>query len=293
PGAQVQPSAYNDDPVLGAMLPAKLLPRQQPGSDGRSLAWQTRGYTHPVTSLWNDSTAGSLGTVRATAWFPLKLPPPPKDKSKPASLVIVKYTDGSPAAVETSYGAGKVVLFSTAATTDGNNLPIHPNFVPLLQRLVGYLSPDKNAQSLTLTPGAVFQGRVPGDLVTREVSVISPGSNGKPRAAGKVELSNQDAVVRYRDTAKTGPYRFTVAGVDKPVAAFAVQMDAKESDLRMADASKLATLNTPASATSGTAQTVAAEPVKVRREFWTFFIWFALIVALIEMTLAHRFSFAK
>jgi hypothetical protein len=186
------------------------------------------------------------------------------------------------------------VLFSTSATTEGNNLPIHPNFVPLLQRLIGYLSPDKGGQSLTVAPGAAFQGRVPGDLVTREVSVVSPGSNGKARPAGKVELANQDAIVRYRDTAKTGAYRFTVAGVDKPVAAFAVQLDPRESDLRMMDPAKLAVLNRPESGpVGGVPEAVSAEPVKVRREFWTFFIWFALIVSLVEMTLAHRFSFAK
>ena len=291
-GSQVQPAAYNNDPIFSAMLPAKLGQRHDPDSKGKFLAWQSHGYTHPVTSLWNDPANGNLGTVRATGWYSLTLPDE-KDPAK-ASHIIVKYTDDTPAIVEKTYGKGRVVLFSSSATTGGSNLPIHPNFVPFLQRLIGYLTPDKSAESLTLAPGSVFQGEVPGDLVTREVSVLNPGSNGKPRPAGKVELANQDAVVRYRDTAKTGAYRFLVAGVEKPVTAFAVQMDAKESDLRTVPAEKLAALNSPASpADTQAAAAPAGPPAKVRQEFWTFFIWFALIVVLIEMTLAHRFSFAK
>lgn len=286
PGSQVQPAAYNDDPVLGPMLPAKLGAKKEAGKDAQSSAWQARGYSHPVTALWDNPRNGNLGSVRATEWFPLLLPP------ASASRAIVKYADDSPAVVEGAYGKGRVVLFSSSATTEWNNLPIHPNFVPFLQRLVGYLSPDKSAESLVIAPGAVFQTRVPGDLAKREVSVIPPGGERKPRPAGKVEMVNQDAVVRYRETKMPGAYRFVVEGVEKPVAALAVQMDAKESDLRMISQSDLAAISSgkaPAQATAA----AAAPPTKVRREFWSFFVWCAILVALLETALAHRFSFAK
>jgi len=291
PGSRVQPAAYNDDPVLSAMLPAKLGRRNEPGRDNKALSWQARGYTHPVTSLWNDAKNGSLGTVRATGYFPL-LVTPSKDPAT-AAHAIVKYSDDTPAAVEAAYGKGRVVLFSGPATTDWNNLPIHPQFVPFLQRLVGFLSPDKSNESLVLAPGAVFQARVAGDLATREVSVVIPGSNGKQRPAGKVDLVNQDATIRYRDTAKTGQYRFFVAGVDGPVAAFAVQMDASESDLRTIPSDKLASLKSGDAATAARGATPAAAAPKVRREFWLFFVCCAFFVALLEMVLAHRFSFSK
>ena len=290
PGAQVQPSAYNDDPVLGPMMPAKLGARKAPDKEGKPIAWQARGYTHPVTSLWNDPKNGSLGTVRTTGYFPLQLQPA-KDPGTEART-IVKYSDDTPAVVEATYGKGRIVLFSSSATTEWNNLPIHPNFVPFLQRLVSYLAPDKAGESRALAPGTVFQARVPGDLAAREVSVITPGSNGKARPAGKVELVNQEAIVRYRDTAKTGAYRVLVSGEEKPVAAFAVQMDPRESDLRVISADQLAILK-GVDPTAAAVNAPALPPAKVRREFWTFFVWCALAVALLEMTLAHRFSFSK
>ncbi len=279
PGALTTPAVLNDDPVLAPLLPAKLGTRKT----GGPLAWQSGKFTHPVTSLWNDPNNGNLSSVRATSWFPLT--------PTPSAQTIVAFSDGTPAAVEAPYGKGRVVLFSTAATTDGNNFPIHPNFVPFLQRLIGHLSPRTSSESLVLAPGAVFQGRVSHDLVKREVSILTPGSKGQPRPAGKVEATNQDAVVRYHDTARTGAYRMIVTGNEKPVAAFAVQTDAKESDLRMLDPEQLAILK------RGEAVAVSEIGVtpsdKVRRELWVVFLGLAFVVFLTEMVLAHRFSFSR
>lgn len=290
PGAQTTPGALNDDPVLAPLMPAKLSPRKG-GADSAALSWQSGGYTHPVTALWNDAKNGRLAGVRAQAYFPLT-PVSPKP-GEPAPLAIVNYTDGKPAVMETAYGKGRVVLFSTAPGTDGNNFPIHPNYVPFLQRLIGYLSPRTAGESLVLAPGAVFQGAVSNDLLRREVSVITPGSKGKPRPAGKVETANQDAIVRYHDTARTGPYRFVVDGNAQAVSAFAVQMDAKESDLRMLPADQVALLKGEEVSAAASAGATPAAPVKVRRELWIVFVILALLVFLTEMVLAHRFSFSR
>lgn len=282
PGSRVQPAVYNDDPVLSAMMPAQLGPM----SDAATVAWQSNDYTHPVTSLWSDAKVGNLGSVRATKYFPLAL------AAGRDARAVVKYSDGSPAVAEASFGQGRVVLFSSAATTDWNNLPIHPNFVPFLRRLVDYLSPDMENQALALTPGTVFQAKVSSDLASREVTAVTPTSGGKARAAGKVELVNKDAVIRYRDTAKAGAYRFYAAGVEPTVAAFAVQMDPAESNLKMLEVDKFARLQSGQEAADGTAVEAAA-PLRVRRELWIVFLLAAFAVALAEMVLAHKFSFAK
>jgi len=224
------------------MLPAKLGAPQQPGKDGKTLGGR-REATRILSPRFGTTRTTAASARARDRLVPLKLPTA-KDPATDAH-VIVKYTDGTPAAVEGPYGKGRVVLFSSTATTAWNNLPIHPNFVPLLQRLIGYLSPDKGGESahararLGLPGRSARRSRHARDLRDR------PRSNGKPRPAGKVELVNQDAVVRYRDTAKTGQYRFTVPGVETPISAFAVQMDAKESDLRMISADKLAVLDNP------------------------------------------------
>jgi len=295
PGANTNPVDYNNG-SLKDLLPATLGPLNDPGKKGELAAWESRGYPHPVTALWNDAKTGSLGTVRASKFYTLKpKTPDPKIADAPKPLTVVRYSDSSPAIVEWTLGKGRVVLFSSSATTQWNNLPIHPNFVPLIKRLLGYATRRDQQGSLTLQPGAVFQQTVNAELVGREFSVVRPDSKGKPRLSGKVELVNRDAVVRYRDTETTGPYRVFISGADRPVAAFAVQMDPQESNLAVMPAERLAALDNDKSkpAVAG-AETRESKPsVGIRREFWGALLWVAALGALLEMLLAHKFSIAR
>lgn len=292
PGPRVQPDAYNNDPSLRELLPVKLGPRVEPGRDGRFAAWQAAGYRHPVTALWNDPVNGNLGTIRATQYFPLSLP---LTISGQAPSIIVSYTDGSPAVVDRAFGKGRVVLFGVPATTAWSNLPIHPDFVPLLRRLTDYLSPDPDAGLLSVPPGGVFQKLVNADLAGREVSVVLPG--GVTRPAGKVELTGQEAVIRYRDTEQAGGYRLKVDGEDGAAAAFAVGIDPQESDLKVMDPEKLVALtketNPPAANAPAPGAVTAGQTAGVRREFWLFFVCCAGVLALAEMTLANKLSVSR
>ncbi|MBE7213217.1 MAG: BatA domain-containing protein, partial [Gluconacetobacter diazotrophicus] len=276
PGSRVQPDAYNNDPALRALLPAKIGTRIDAARDGKLAAWQARDYHHPVTALWNDPANGNLGTVRASQYFPLT----PSD----AAQVVVSYADGAPAVVARACGKGKVVLFGVPATTRWSNLPIHPDFVPLLRRLVDFLSSDPAGSGLAVAPGGVFQQVVNGDLAGRELTIVRPG--GVTRPAGKVELVGQEAVVRYRDTEQAGGYRLKAAGEDATVAAFAVDIDPQESDLKTVDPAKLAPLSAdqPARAATASASAPAAGAVGgsagVRRELWLALLCAAGVAAL-------------
>ena len=284
PGPRTQPDSYNDDPVLRDLLPARLGAMLDPGRAGGVAAWQVRDYHHPVTALWNDPANGNLGTVRATQYFPLTLP------AGGASQVVVAYADGSPAVAERAVGKGRVVLFGVPATTRWSNLPIHPDWVPLLRRLVDYLASDGSPASSSLPPGAAFQQKVAADLAGRELSVVPPG--GVARPAGKVELIGQEAVVRYRDTEAAGGYRLLVAGEEGAVAAFAVGIDPQESDLRVVDRARLDALAADKSGQPSApnhAPEVRAN-AGVRRELWRPLLCAAGLVVLSEMFLAHKLS---
>ncbi len=280
PGPRTQPDAFNNDPALRDFLPARLGPKVNGAA-----AWQSKDYHHPVTALWNEPANGNLGTVRVTQYFPLTLP------TAGMSQVVAAYTDGSPAVVERAVGKGRVVLFGMPATTRWSNLPIHPDWVPFLRRLVDYLTFGASPAALSLPPGATFQQRVSADLAGRELSVVRPG--GTVRPAGKVELAGQEAVVRYRDTETPGGYRLKVAGEDGAVAAFAVGIDPKESDLRTVDRAKLDALTTAKPGQSPAP--VASQPevranTGVRRELWLPLLCAAGLAALGEMFVAHKLA---
>ena len=106
-------------------------------------------------------------------------------------------------------------------------------------------------------------------------------------------------MIRFRDTERAGPYRFKAAGSEVAVAAVAVQMDPKESDLRVLSAEKVAALTgvgrspvPPAAAPAPGASAVSAG-VGTRRELWLPLVVCAVVVALIEMALAQRFSIIR
>lgn len=287
PGPNVRPEDYNSERALGDILPAKIGALREPGKNATFATWQAKGYPHPVTALWNDGANGSLATVRATKYFPLTPVAPAGKNDNDSPHVMVSYSDGTAAVVERGFKKGHVVLFGSTATPQWNTLPIHPNFVPLLQRLIGYITNRATSDSLTLSPGGVFQQNVDSTLAGREFSVISPNARGKARSGGRVEMLDQSAVARYSDTENTGAYQLLFSGNDIPFATCAVQMDARESDLRTAAVADLARVVRPSMGLAG------KQSAGKRLELWGPLLVAAAIIALLEMTLAHRFSVAK
>ncbi len=54
--------------------------------------------------------------------------------------VVLSFTDGAPALVDHTAGAGRVLLFASDLRNDGNDLPRQPEFVPFVHEMVGYLA---------------------------------------------------------------------------------------------------------------------------------------------------------
>lgn len=293
PGPKAKIPAWRQNKIFSDLLPATIdEPKSVPG---KGLGWQSEGLTHPVSSLWNDPSQGNLGSVRFSRYFPLKPKSgsepgegnPPVPRGKPG--VIVNLAGSDAAVVEWKYGLGRVVLFNAPATSEWSNLPLHPSFVPLLQRLLGYLSRG-NDQRLILAPGERYQMPVSIDLLGKEFSVVRPGKDQGKRGAGRVELDGQEAVIRFRDTEKAGPYRIYIAQEENPAAVFAVQMDPSESDLREAPRAGIEALSVAPTREEGAPPPMRLE---VKSEYWGIFIALAALVFVLEGALAHRFSQAK
>lgn len=129
---------------------------------------------------------------------------------------------------------------------------------------------------------------------TNGTSCFWAQTDGEKHLAGRVELVGDQAVVRYPDTEAPGGYRIFIGDEKEPGMAFAVQLDAAESDLRQADRQDVEALATQSSgAADAEKPAVVAPQWKVKWEFWTLFIWLAAAAALTEATLAHAFSRAR
>jgi len=283
PGDATDPTSWNEQPLAAELLPAKLGVVMDDSEKDPPLSWASSGFTHPVTELWNDPAQGRLSAIRVNRHFPLT----GKDKTR----VIASLADNSIVAIEGKAGAGTVVLFGTAVTPAWSNLPLHPAFVALTQRLVQHLAGSHNA-GFNLAPGELFRKEVPREYRGAELTLIAPDSP-TPRGGGTVVPDGERDWVRYSMTDRTGVYRISV-GPDA-LTNFAVQMDAAESDLTPVDPSVLKALTSPPAADGVAASTPVAKPEAsfTMRELWTPFLWVLAIFFVAEAIFAQRISSAR
>src|SRR5262249_29170761 len=136
-----------EDPAEG-LLPVSLKAPEK-REQGQPLAPLTgiRGI-HRVLAPLNDPTLGGLAQVKFNTYYHFGSQPGDKD------TVLAWIDDSVPAIIEHSYGAGKVFLFNTSANEAWGNLSVAKIYVPLVDRLLNYLS-----------GGGVQRRFVVGDLV--------------------------------------------------------------------------------------------------------------------------------
>jgi len=150
-----------------------------------------------------------------------------------------------------------------------------------------------------IPPSQPFATPIDSEYAGKEFSVVRPGEK-KKRMVGKIESGEQSAFLRYADTDQAGPYQLFIEDEPKPKAVFAVQGDPKESDLTQQPTADLDSLlkadAPPTTGAEGSPEKVAATTEHRRvpgQELWFPLAIAALILALTEMALAHRFSQSK
>lgn len=266
-------------PDFAEMLPANLKTVRDAGAE--PMNWQADSYPHPVTGIWNGSPENSLGGVIEQRNFPLTL----RDSS---ARSVVNYANGSPAVVEGSLGDGRVVVFAAPPDARWTNLPLHPNFLPFLQRLLAEMISSQSGGRFLAEPGEGFQMPMKQTAVGRNLVVQSPSTPGM-RPAGQVLAAGDGGILRFRDTFEPGAYRLFFEGSDQPVAAFAVQVPQAESEIALIDGGALNFAQTM----KMSSQSLEGAPKSPRVDFFSPLLWLALVVAIMELIMAHRFSFSK
>lgn len=277
PGSRTSADDWMANAALAELLPATLGTATADDEGAKAPTWQSGDFNHPVTELWNDPQQGRLSAIKVFRHFPLV--------PKPGSRVVATLSDGSPALVESRSGEGAVAVFATPATPDWSNLPLHPAFVALSQRLLGYMNPGKGSR-LALLPGEAFRKVVPSELNGEEFTVKRPDSDST-RGAGQIASDEGQTFVRYALTEKTGIYHLSV-GAD-PLASFAVQLDPAESDLHPVDPAIFTSLQEIKPATPEAAE----QQMVITHEYWTLLIWIAVVFFILEAFFAHFFSHAR
>jgi hypothetical protein len=305
PGPSCNVDFYNQELDRDGFLPARLGPYKgdtDPMHRAKFFSLQTSGYDHPITTLWNDPSAGTLATSHFYAYYPLTPTPwkaaaagEPEPTGGQPRVIVHFDQDGDPAAMEHTWGSGRVILFASTPTTAWNDLPVHLAFVPLMQRVLGSLV-GRETEGLNVRVGQKFSYAVNNNLLNKDFSVSAPGDTDPPRVVGQVTLVNNSPEVQFADTDEAGAYRVSIATDPATILDFAAQSDPAESNLTLLSPDQLKSLGAVADVipwSPDISLTPKLTSARVGREFWLQLLIAALVIACVETFLAQLFTQSK
>ena len=256
---------------------------------------QSKGYDHPIVSLWRDPAAGNLAAAHFTRAFtlqPAKGDPPRAEAGLP--VVVLAYVDGTPAVMERQWGYGRVVQFSSTADTAWNDLCIRPVFVPLMHRVIGALV-TRQDENLNVRVGARLSTVLPGELLGKDVHIQPPGEKAVP-SLRRVAVTNGVPLLEYDDTEMAGAYEARLGDDALPLLRFATQSDPAESRLEDLSAVDLKTFEGVAQVVRWSPETSLRGRLEKERagtELWLALVLAALGVAVAETMLGNRWSASR
>jgi len=305
PGPNTDVDSYNQNLGRDGFLPAHLGPYKGDTNANHSdkfFSLQTKNYDHPIATLWNDPSAGTLSTAHFYAYYPLTPTPwkapapgdPPSVGGEPRDILHFDQSD-DPVAVEHTWGSGRVILFASTATIAWNDLPVRQAFVPLMQRVLGSLV-ERQDEGLNIRVGQKFSYVVSNDFLHKDLSVSAPGQKEPPRVVGQVTLVNGLPVIEFKDTDESGAYRTSIATDPATVIYFAAQSDPSESNLTPFTAEQLKSLSDVADVIKwnpDVSLTPKITSARVGKELWFPLLIAALVIAAVETFLAQNFTKSK
>jgi hypothetical protein len=235
PGDRVNPDVYNTQffPVpgpLGEQLTAVRLkpPEGDPEKAETFERFATIDFAHPILTVFDDPEVRYLRTAYFSRRFPLAL-----TEKHDNSWALAKFATDAPALVESRFHDGRVILAAFPANTKWTNLPLKPEFVPLVLRMVGHVE---------YRPPLEVPSVVPADGVA-EISVTAtwnPPTGKVSDAAGRstplnFERSGSRLLSAFERTAETGYYTVEIKSgqaelAKTATAAFAVNLAPEESE---------------------------------------------------------------
>jgi hypothetical protein len=279
PGDRVDPAAY--DKTMLPLLPQSLRDpidttwgATQEDKDSRALHLVKWEADHPIFTPFSKD-APELADAK---FFKISLLGPTTATAD--RKVLARFTNGAAALVEASIGAGRTLLFTSTLDRDWNDLPIHPGFLPLIQQAVRHLARKHALGTETEHLVGASVALPTGDL--RKLEIRGPENLGAVFEGDRIAARSS---VRYSRTERPGVYRVvgtdqTGATHDRDELAFAINIDARGSDLTAAPAASLPT--------SGTGGSAAPTDNTRRVELWHALAAIVLLLLLAEGILVQR-----
>ncbi|HET6882869.1 MAG TPA: vWA domain-containing protein [Pirellulales bacterium] len=244
PGDKVNPDVYSKQffvepgPLKERLVGASLSPAAGDAQKYDTFVQFTSlDYAHPVLSVFDDRESRYLTTANFYRRFPIVI-----DDGSANGWPLARFSPKEPALVEGRFRDGKVLLAAFPATSKWTNLPLKPEFVPLILRMVNYVEhrPDLEAPSVVPADGDA-EIAVAADWAPVEGKVFDAQRHP---AELEFERAGSRWVSGFEKTGLKGYYTVEVRGgrVEQPKhdsTAFAVNLSPDESQFALADESQL------------------------------------------------------
>jgi hypothetical protein len=240
-------------------------------------------FTHPAATYFNDARGGKLQDVEVKHWLQFDL------KNEQAKTVLA-LDRGAPLFVERAVGEGRVIACATSANAEWSNMPLQMVFVPLVQRLVSYLSAPTTDKSSQLIGSSVQLG-LPQGRGDEVFTLTDPSGKTSDLKARK---EAHGVVIQSPATSEPGVYELRAKGAsDESAHKVAVNVDTSKSELKPLAAAEVKKL--AARYEAGYADSLASYQKldRTRRhgsEVWQAFLLCLLALLFVEVLLEQRIA---
>jgi hypothetical protein len=277
-GDKFQPEVYRQK--LPQIFPAQLRDTKLgPEASGERI--DKLDLAHPALQILSDNTlAESIRSARV--WGYARGAPAPGN-------ALIAFANGDPLLVERKAAAGKILLFTSSADRDWNDLPVKTVYLPLMQSLAEYLAGGKRgAFDPGIPVGAPKELSLPPAYVGKTLRVTMPN---KQTADVAIAGEKDRAVAKIEGNRQAGFYRLSLpAGGEKEsglTQLYAVNPPFLESRLEKIGAAELQAKLSPIRA-----EVVSAEALKeggTRTDLALPLLGLLIVTLLLEGWLAQRF----
>jgi hypothetical protein len=284
-GENLKPEFYNDrlyrplNPTQGLLpMPLKEVAGPRPSHENPAPVTSLR-WAHPLLAPLRDPVLGDLSQCHFRAFYRFGARPAAAD------TVLAWIDDDVPAVVERTIGTGRVILLNTTANDTWTNLPRLKSYVPLVDRLLAYLSSGGVRRSFEA--GEAVRLPLPGWQAGETVTVRTPaGDTVKPTL-----VRGKGQTLLLLDTvSRPGVYRVERRDGATKGLSFVVNAARGDSVLTPVDAQILAAWWKPVPLEVVNADEANQRLAGESRPFllWPWLVFLAAMLLLTEMYFVHR-----
>ncbi len=258
-----------------------------PGKIGRSidLTSMAAGATelkldrqvHPIVAEFAAHPTSGLFLARVEHYVPIELDPNRAE-------VVLRYGNDAPALLASTFGKGRLLLWTTTANMDWTNFPAKGDYVAVMLNAVSYLIRPHGEHRNVLVGQSVVEPLTPAESSMPMRITTSEGAAFEP----SVVAHEEGLALSYGPVERAEVITLSIGSASRVVAA---NVDPAESNLRSVDDRKLiAALDRPVRVVSDTAAT-DEQPIAARStELASVALYIVMILLLGEIWMAMWFG---